>query len=164
MNKSIASVLEQLSLIKRLQWVPLGYLALLVFLSLLSWVPPFLALMVAVLLPVYMLVFVVVLFSLGLFIFTSVVLAKVSKLEPSLARVLNRVQVVGFVVGSYLLSYFFIWGETAQDWARTQEHYLVVALDSSPVVLGLLLLAAHLYVVRKVIAKLKGASFETGTA
>jgi len=155
MKSSIASTSRQIARIKLLQWIPIGYLALLTSISLLSWFPFLGSLMVALIYPVYMLIFWVLLSSVSLFLYTSVVFFRASKIDTSIQKFLTKVQVFGLATVLYVLSFYFVWGTSVVNQARTEDHNLVIALESSPVILGLVLLAAHVFAVRRLAVNLK---------
>ena len=138
-----------------LQWVPIGYLALLTSISILSWVPFLGSLMIAFIYPVYMLIFWVLLSSVSLFVYTSVVFFQASKIDTSIQKFLTKVQAFGLAAVLYVVSFYFVWGTSVVNQARIEDHNLVIVLESSPVILGLVLLAAHILAVRRVALKLK---------
>ena len=149
-------VVKKLKRVRQLQNVVLAYLALLVVVMFVTWALPDKQLMLKIFIPIFFGMAVVIPFALGVMVFSIRVFHSMAKIDPTLE---TRVKFAGWLsvfTGIYFFSYV-IFLEPIGLWAFTQSHDLVVAFQSSPVVVGLILLATHVFVARASYSKLNSS-------
>ena len=148
---------SDLGLAKKFQRYILWYLAVLAFTFLLTWILPDKGLMLQVSQVVFWVFLVVLPFAIFTLIFSSGVFVRMAKASPDLKPLSQLASFVTLVAVAYLLIYL-VWGSQFLEFARQTDHNLVMILDFSPVGVGLILLATHVFVVRSASAKLKLAA------
>lgn len=108
----------------------------------------------------YFLVFAVP-FALVVMIYTILIFTSVAKSMPALKNKLAIASWASLFVGIWTLGYFAFAAEIHM-WAFSISHDLVVAIQSSPVVLGFVLLALHTYVARVALKQISAATIAKG--
>lgn len=101
----------------------------------------------------YLAIFIVIPYALILLAMTIHIFRKLAKEEPQFRKMVTFTGWLSALTGAYALA-ALVFGPSVTDWARAQNHSLVVAIQSSPIVLGLALLAAHAFVARTAHRKL----------
>lgn len=147
-------VLEDLKTLSTLQNIILGYLILLGGVLLLAWIVPFKEAMFGVIMPIYFGLFLVIPFALFAMIFSLRVFKAMVFVEQELKSKASLAGWSSLVAGAYILLSFSVYSSVS-ELASTVDHNLVVVFQSSPVFMGLALLAIHVYVARSSLARLK---------
>ena len=146
-----------LGLAKKFQRYILRYLAVLALTFLLTWILPDKGLMLQVSQVVFWVFLVVLPFAIFTLFFSSGVFVRMAKASPDLKPLSQLASVVTVIAVAYLLIYL-VWGSQFLEFARQTNHNLVMILDFSPVGVGQILLATHVFAVRSASAKLKLAA------
>ena len=156
-DSKLKKVLEDLKTLRTLQNIICGYLAILGLLMLLTWVSPVKEFIGGLTLIVFWAMFLAIPFALFVMIYSLQVLKAMVVVEP---RLKNKARLAGWsslVAGIYILGSFIFYGQISL-WTFLISHDLEVAFQSSPVIMGLLLLATHVHVARSSLARLKAAA------
>jgi hypothetical protein len=151
----VDKLIGQLERIWFLQRIILGYLALLFAVMIITWVSPSKEEMSQILLPLFHGILLTLFYGILLVIpFALVVMVMTLQTLNSMARfdaiLKPRANIAGWLsvfMGAYILG-SFVFADSINAWAMSQSHDLVVAAQSSPVVMGLILLGTHVYVVK----------------
>lgn len=153
MNK----VLSDLKMLRQLQSVILGYLILLGVMMFVTWVIPDKHVMLNIFTPIFYAGFIVLPFALVVLIFSLQVFKSVALQDPSLKAKVRLAGWSSIIVAAYILMSFTFYGAVS-SWAFLINHDLEVAFQSSPQIMGLLLLATHVYVAWFAQKKLKASN------
>jgi hypothetical protein len=154
----IKKELKSLRTVVRLQNAILIYIALFVSVAVSSWFAPLASAGTS---------FVVVIFFYGLILaipyalsvmfYSLHVFQRSAKHDHSLKVQASIAGLLACLTGIYILI-FFIYQEPLNQWAFLKGHEFVVALQSSPVILGLILLATHVFIARSTLTRLNNKS------
>ena len=98
--------------------------------------------------------FLVIPFALFVMFYSLHVFQSSAKLDHSLKVQATIAGLLACLTGLYILIYF-VYREPLNQWAFLKGHEFVVALQSSPVIMGLILLATHVFIARSFFNQIK---------
>ena len=147
-------ITADLGLVRKLQAVIVGYLAVCLVLVLWSSLMPIDSQTISIVVAVFWAGLAVLGLAIFTLIFTSSTFVRMGKADSSLQKMAQIASVVTLVSGAYILIYL-VWGSEFVEFARQTDHNLVIIAEFSPVAVGLILLATHVLVVRFSLAQLK---------
>jgi hypothetical protein len=152
-NKSI----KQLTTAKNLLNVILWYLLVFSVSATFTFLLPDKGIMIPIMQIVFWAFLLVLPFAIATLVFNSRVFVQMAKSDPSLRSAAQVASSVTLGAGAYILVYI-IWSSKWNELALGLDHNMVILLQASPVLAGLIILASHVFVTKHSLARLKSTS------